>query len=203
MGEYAIRKSDRIEVKIGTCEEMYYLRYEDREKVMPVPNSVNPARDACALRFRLPFPDEDNVPIGQYEPYSRGLRLHRTVKDHMGREWAEDFKDESTVEDPGTLQLHHKDSGLLLNVPCYHGHKLPDFSAPVKAFWNGKGHSLELASVRPVESDGVLLVKPVVRCRHCGQAWRYEWADIWEYIPDPVMRVRFAPYKDACAEVTA
>ena len=35
MGEYAIRKSDGESIKIGTCEDMYYLRYEDRFKVTP------------------------------------------------------------------------------------------------------------------------------------------------------------------------
>ena len=60
MGEYA--KHDGHEVKIGTCEDMYYLRLEDCRKVQPIPNSLNPA--TCeGLRFRLPFPDEDNVQI--------------------------------------------------------------------------------------------------------------------------------------------
>ncbi len=31
MGEYAKRASDGVEVKIGTCEAMYYLRFEDRD----------------------------------------------------------------------------------------------------------------------------------------------------------------------------
>ena len=35
MGEYAIRKSDNDCIKIGTCEDMYYLRYEDQDKVTP------------------------------------------------------------------------------------------------------------------------------------------------------------------------
>jgi ferredoxin hydrogenase len=33
MGEYAKRKSDGLEVKIGTCASMYYLRYEQRNEV--------------------------------------------------------------------------------------------------------------------------------------------------------------------------
>ncbi len=31
MGEYAKRLSDGTEIKIGTCEEMLYLRFEDRQ----------------------------------------------------------------------------------------------------------------------------------------------------------------------------
>ena len=36
MGEYARRKSDNESIKIGTCESMYYLRYEDRDKVISI-----------------------------------------------------------------------------------------------------------------------------------------------------------------------
>lgn len=63
MGEYATRKSDEAEVKIGTCEDMYYLRYEDRDKVRQLPNSLNAANE-LNLRWRLPFPDEDSTRIG-------------------------------------------------------------------------------------------------------------------------------------------
>jgi hypothetical protein len=75
MGEYAIRKSDGAHIKIGTCEDMYYLRYEDRDKVRPLPNNVDPVKYASELRFRLPFPDEDHVKPGDYEDFNRGVRL--------------------------------------------------------------------------------------------------------------------------------
>lgn len=189
MGEYAIRKSDGARIKIGTCEDMYYLRFEDREKVAPLPGNVDPVRDACELRFRLPFPDEDDIPPGQYKEFERGLRLYRSTLAGTPSACCEDFTDETTVKEPGTIQLHHP-SGLLINVPCYHGHKLPDLGPTVKVFWNGKSHSLELTQLRPVMIEGELQVFPVVRCRHCGQAWRYQWADILEYIPDPVLWAR-------------
>ncbi|MFH1111011.1 MAG: hypothetical protein V1790_17700 [Planctomycetota bacterium] len=191
MGEYAIRKSDQTEIKIGTCESMYYLRYEDRANVEPLTGNVDPLRDAERLRFRLPFPDEDGVPPGQYTPYNRGVRLTRKRGEGQ-REYWEDFADETTVENPGIVQLHHE-SGLLLNVPCYHGHKLPDVTDSMKAFWNGKSHSLELSQLRPVGVNGDTQVWPIVRCRHCGQAWRYQWADVWDYIPDD-LRKRLAVY---------
>jgi len=74
MGEYALRKSDDTEIKIGTCEDMYYLRYEDRDKVSKLPNSLDP-RTEYNLRFRLPFPDEDDIKPGEYDDYNRGERL--------------------------------------------------------------------------------------------------------------------------------
>jgi len=68
MGEYA--KFGNSEIKIGTCEDMYYLRFEDRYKVRHLPGNVDPNKDseAAHLRFRLPFPDEDHILPGGYEP---------------------------------------------------------------------------------------------------------------------------------------
>ena len=41
MGEYATYAGQ--EIKIGTCEDMFNLRLEDRAKVGTLPNSLNPA----------------------------------------------------------------------------------------------------------------------------------------------------------------
>lgn len=198
MGEYAIRKSDGAEVKIGTCEDMLYLRYEDRDKVQQKPGSLDPSKEAHMVRFRLPFDDEDNVPIGQYVNPFRGLRLYRPIRDAQGNITGhDDFTDPTTADDPGTIQLHH-DCGLLANVPCYHGNKLPNLG-DAKTFWNGKGWFLELSQLRPVKNpNGETQIYPVVKCRHCGHKWRYEWADVAEFIPEP-MRTRLAVYMPAQA----
>ena len=193
MGEYAKRNSDGEHVKIGTCECMYYLRYEDRNKVSPLPGSLNPNTE-LNLYWRLPFPDEDRLLPGEYEEYKRGLRLYKMVPDGRGREWAEDFtlSDEGDDLNPGIIQLHHKEAGLLLNVPCYHGMKLPEVGPGMKAFWNGKGHSFELSSVKNT-SEGVL---PIIRCRHCGNAWLSTWEEVLPYVGDKEMRKRLGKYKE-------
>lgn len=188
MGEFAKRISDGERVKIGTCETMYYLRYEDRRKVEALPGNVDVARDPVGLFFRVPFPDEDDVRVGEYAAYERGLRLSRKVVT-LGTQpdSHEDFRDEETAKVPGIMQMRHEASGLLLTVPCYHGVKLPEVVAPMKTFWSGKGHALELAHLKAT-ADGVL---PVVRCRFCGFMWRYQWSDIWEYLqPDMQERMR-------------
>lgn len=190
MGEYAIRKSDGQEIKIGTCENMYYLRYEDRAKVSHKPGNVDPVKDANQIRFRLPFPDEDGIEPGSYENYDRGFILAR---DNAA------FVDDETANDPGIIQLTHK-CGLLVNVPCYHGAKLPAMG-DATVFWNGKGPSLVLRQLRPTD-DGV---KPVVACRWCNHAWRYDWSDVWEYIHDPALRIALRTYREeeAAIPVTA
>ena len=184
MGEYAKRKSDGQEVKIGTCESMYYLRYEDRDAVGALPGNIKPSTTK-GLFWRLPFPDEDSIRIGEYPEYNRGYRLW---KQEEGQQYAEDFKDEETVKYPGTIQLTHE-SGLLINVKCYHGVKLPDGSDDIKAHWNGKSWSLELRAIKNTE-DGI---KPIVHCRHCGNMWSYDWEDVMPYI-NGEMKKRLSVY---------
>jgi len=191
MGEYALRKSDNMEIKIGTCESMYYIRWDDRDRVRALPNSLDPS-DCSGLFWRLPFPDEDNILPGDYKEYNRGLRLwkYEDKPEHLHRApYCEDFMDEETADHPGTIQLSHK-NGLLLNVKCYHGHKLPDGGQDVKPFFNGKSWSLELAHVKNM--DGKLY--PVVHCRWCGKMWRYDWKDILPYVQDEEMKKRLTTY---------
>jgi len=179
MGEYA--KYNGNEIKIGTCEQMFYLRWEDRGKVQKIPNSLDPAR-IMGLYFRLPFPDEDAIGPGGYKDYARGLRLYKP-----GEYGCDDYRDPELAETPGIVQLHHQPSGLLLlNVQCFHGEKLPDCGPNVRAFWNGKGHSYELSSVKTT-AEGLF---PIIRCRHCRTAWRRDWAELWDYIEKP-MQERF------------
>lgn len=189
MGEYATRKADNVKIKIGTCEDMLYLRYEDRNAVRKLPDNVDAATDT-GIRFRLPFPDEDHIKPGDYDDPFRGLRLYWQDGNH------EDFTDESTSKDAGNIQLRHE-CGLLINVPCYHGHKMPDFGAGIKAFWNGKSWSLELRSLRAMPDGSVL---PVVECRHCGHLWRYSWGEIWDFVPYE-MRVRLRDHMEHAVKI--
>lgn len=71
MGEYATYKGKRI--KIGTCENMYYLR----------PDQIDLVEDEHGLfdhldevRFRFPFPDEDHVNPGAFDPYNRRVGVY-------------------------------------------------------------------------------------------------------------------------------
>lgn len=62
MGEYALYNGERI--KIGTCESLYYLRADQAHLVKPVKGSINPLEDLDAIRFRFPFPNEDDIAPG-------------------------------------------------------------------------------------------------------------------------------------------
>jgi hypothetical protein len=93
--------------------------------------------------------------------------------------WPTDYSDPALAENPGIIQLRHEASGLMLNVPCFHGERLPEVTKPMQAFWNGKGHSYELSSVKTT-AEGLF---PVIKCRHCRTAWRCDWSELWDYIP--------------------
>jgi hypothetical protein len=74
MGEFARYGGERI--KIGTCENMYYLRADQRFRVAALCGNVDPVRDAPHLRFRFPFPDEDHVAPGAFDRYDRAIGLY-------------------------------------------------------------------------------------------------------------------------------
>lgn len=185
MGESA--KVNGQSVKIGTCENMYYLRIEDAHKAKHEQGNVDAATET-GIRFRLPFPDEDSVQIGHYDDPFRGFRLGRTVKSETTRQdYWEDFAPADLADaEPGNIQLRHEASGLLINVPCHHGAKLPAITG-ANVFWNGKGHSLELAQVKRTQNGAVV---PVVMCRHCATKWAMDWTDVIDYVHDSELRAR-------------
>ena len=157
MGEYAKLKSTSEEVKIGTCENMYYLRFEDRHKVIY-------DYSFTGYRFRLPFPDED-IELTSY--FDDIYKAH--YQDHKG-----------------LIQLKHE-SGLMINAACYHGYKLPDNndSKDLKAFFNGASMSnFELSQVKIQlnEETKVKELIPIVRCKHCKMPFRANWASVLLHI---------------------
>ena len=183
MGEYAVRISDNTEVKVGTCEMMYYLRNEDKDKVRLLPGQ------SFGDFWRLPFPDEDEVLPGAYENYNRGQRLYKVHKSNTltGQDYIEHFEPEL---EPGSLQIKHE-CGILVNMPCYHGAKLPEPGPGQKVFWNGKSWFLELPWIKRTTKA----TRYVVRCRWCREMWSYSWDDIQEWIPEGELKERLRSYQ--------
>jgi len=182
MGELATRKSDRERIKIGTCESMYYLRWDDIDRV-----EIDYDLRQPGLSFRLPFPDEDDQLPGQYEAYNRGYRLLPYEDD--GHTVA--FEAGDTIAHPGLIQLHHR-SGLLVNASCFHGLRLPEGSDELQTHWNGKDpHVWELIRVKNHPGAGLL---PLISCRHCGQLFRSDWASVLPHVADQALRDRLTAY---------
>lgn len=181
MGEFALYNGERI--KIGTCESMYYLRWDQRHKVEALPGNVDPVKDDIGLWFRVPLKEEDNRNPGEFEPFL-GMRMYRKVETPGTQpDSYEDFNPEGL--EAGNLQLTHK-CGLILSIPCHHGSKLPEIKG-LNIAWNGKSWHLELRFIKRTIAGP----RPIVQCRHCGGSWSYDLEDIQDWIePYMVERIR-------------
>jgi len=77
MGEYARYNGERI--KIGTCEDMYYLSPDQRRLITPEPGNVDAAaawsNDTSSIRLRFAWPDEDGSSPGTQQPYDRAVSI--------------------------------------------------------------------------------------------------------------------------------
>lgn len=152
MGEYARYNGERV--KIGTCEELFYLRADQAADVEPLPGNVDPmsaeAREYCLFRF--PYPDEDGIEPGAFESGWREYRIHG-VKPPDG-------------VDHGIVQFTNR-NGYLLNMPCPESSTWQDPEGG-KLHLNGYRGAVDLIGQR--YWNGMLV--GVCRCKGCGHIYR-------------------------------
>lgn len=168
MGEYASYRNE--EIKIGTCENMYYLRYDQRFKVYALLGNVDPVRDRKELRFRFPWPDEDQIEPGSEafhdNGYHRGIVVHGFTAPEI---------------DHFTVQFHAK-VGYLISLPCpesaeyieqpnHNGLALKGVTRTesLRIHRNGFVGAVHLVAQRYIEGLGLA---PILRCGGCGSMWR-------------------------------
>jgi hypothetical protein len=150
MAELADYCGERI--KIGTCEDLYYLRADQARSVsFPHPWEL--------FRFRFPFPDEDHITPGAFEDYDRGVRV---LGMHPG-EGVEHYR----------VQLK-SDIGYLASISCPEAHQYRDQTDRSRTVVdgltvarNGFNGGVRLYQQRLI--DGLLVA--VVGCS-CGARWR-------------------------------
>lgn len=160
MGEYAKVKGTGAHVKIGTCEDMYYLRADQAHDVWPEDSSLDPVKEAEVLRFRFPWPDEDSQAPGDFEDPFRKLRV-----------WGAEVPD---IEH-GTVQFK-ADNGYLVSLPCPEGELGKTFSDTFKVHRNGYGGAVHLVQQRLW--NGLLV--SVCECGGCGHKYRLETLEMAE-----------------------
>ena len=164
MGEYALLNGESV--KIGTCEDMYYLRFDQRRKVHHERGNVNPVADVAALRFRLPWPDEDQIAPGSFKDYHRSLRVYGyTMPEGV---------------DHGSIRFRHE-AGYLLSMPCPEGdgYTTPNDSrlhsdhtaTSIRVHRNGFNGGAALVAQKYIEGVGLV---PIMKCLSCGSMWRVE-----------------------------
>ena len=165
MGEYA--KYNVESVKIGTCEDMYYLRYDQRGLVQHESGNVDVSdpEQVKGLRFRFPFPTEDNISPGGFNDHSYGVSV------------PSGFVIPEEVEH-GSVQFRAS-NGYLLSVPCPESpewktrdgggsrwHEKKD----IRVHLNGYGGSAKIVQQRLVEGK----LWTVCQCNGCGTKWRLD-----------------------------
>lgn len=155
MGEYA--KYNGKEVKIGTCEQMYYLRADQVSLIQPLNGSVNPRSKAQAeqIRFRFPFPQEDGTEPGAFEDFDYSLGLY-------GIEPPEDIEHHFLQ----FVRNYPHSGGLLLSIACPRSKE--GKASSIKVCYNGYSGPIGINSQRLV--DGKLVL--ICACGDCGALYR-------------------------------
>ena len=173
MGEYL--KVNGKEIKLGTCESMYYVRLQQlqeiealgiAEQVAGNENVSDYLDPANGYRYRFPFPEEDHTPAGDYENYDKGFAVvvdQKTAPQLYsflhGEEW-----EHSTI-------CHSCNVGGAYNVniilPCPLSH---DFPKDVKMSSGGPSNVIEIVQLKQVDGE----VWTVIRCGYCKAAIRID-----------------------------
>lgn len=158
MGEYAIYNCS--DIKIGTCEDLYYLRFDQRHLVVPLPGSLDPADPEmlAVIRFRFPFPDEDSIEPGDFKDPFRTVPLHGVkppvdLEPYGGRH--------STVQ----FRSAHPE-GLRLMLPC-------PFSSDGEGLpYQFNGFPGAVRIVQQAFRHGQLVT--IAQCGGCAAIWRLD-----------------------------
>jgi len=163
MGEYVMHRGHLV--KIGTCEDLYYVRYADFARMVATGEVQHAAGNAALTeymdglsRFRFPFPDEDMTAPFMYDDYDKGFLVNVSA--------APDLVTVAEHRRPSAV-LHPRNGGYQVSVslPCP---QTPDFKAVQSSgiSW----YILEIVQQRPFE--GALWT--VCRCPYCGARWRLD-----------------------------
>lgn len=126
MGEYAVRKIDKKTVKIGTCNQMYYMTLGQLKDVVFDSGFEEYLGN---LIFRPFVPSEEGVKVGDFKDFRVSFKETQLFMDKDKKEAKKEFE-ELCLENPGIVQTCVKneniDAGILLNVKCYHGAFIKD-----------------------------------------------------------------------------
>lgn len=151
MGEYATYLGRSV--KIGTCEDMLYLRADQAHLVQKERGSLDPVTQAGSIRFRFPFPQEDGTEPGAYTDPFYGLGVYGvTVPEGV---------DHHAVQFAST-----RPTGMLTSLPCPASKEGKEL--PFKVHYNGFAGPVKIVQQRLWEGKLVL----VCECGCCGAKYR-------------------------------
>lgn len=174
----AIRIADGHEVKIGTCNEMFFCRYDQL-------NQIHYEHMTDGLLWRIPIPEEDHIKPGDFGyPIVQGSNVPWHMWIDMDKVELEDKS--LMLRNPGTHQMYDGKMGLLATLKCYHGLKLPENNSDVQFSWNGKSNPLHLSFLE----NGKDQMYVCVSCRCCRKTWGFSFNEIGNAISSFWMKLR-------------
>ena len=155
MGEYAMYAGNRV--KIGTCEDMYYLRAEQASLLIPEPNSLDPADSEVQeyIRFRFPWPDEDEVEPGDFDAPDRAHQIYGvTAPSDVGHY---------------LVQFISRQAGYITSIPCPESVEGKQYQIDAKLIVhrNGFGGAVKLS--QQAWRNGKLVI--IAECGGCHVKW--------------------------------
>ena len=160
---------------------------EDKNKVIPCEHSFDCSKET-GLFWRLPFPDEDHLDIGEYEDYDRGILLIGCPAD--------------VVNFPGSIRMEDK-SGLIVDVACYHGVKLPAGGDIISSEWKQSTFA-DFETVEKPKTKSCFMLKSVfnteekvrfcIECTDCGKSLVCDFEEIEEFIDNEELKNRLRAY---------
>ena len=155
MGEYA--NYGRSKIKIGTCEDLYYLRYDQRHQVTALPGNVDAtnAQHQEHLRFRFPFPFEDSTEPGAFENY------------HLGYTVPGGYRLPDDYEKHGRVQFTAS-AGYNTCLPCPESKAGRDFQEHTRIHRNGFPGAVAVVMQKKVDGE----LRTIVRCNGCHAMWQ-------------------------------
>lgn len=174
----AIRISDNAKVKIGTCNEMFYCRYDQLDQ-------IHYEHETKGLLWRIPIPDEDGIKPGDFEYpiiHTDYIPFEHRIDSSMLK--VGDI--ELMTNNPGYRQLVDKYCGLIVSIKCLHGLELPKSGNEARFFWNGKANPLYLSFLE--NADDQMFV--CVSCRCCNKTWGFGFNEIFPAIMSLWMKLR-------------
>ena len=146
MGDYAVRKSDGVKVKIGTCGAMYYMTFDQWLKGDVYGGDASNIREYIeSMTFRLPLASEKDIAVGDFdyhgyygaEPLRVYLKQYEETEDGKRGQETEFSKELGKFcrANAGTIKMtktigkrrcgeHEWDEGvgIYVDAPCYHGY---------------------------------------------------------------------------------
>ncbi len=179
MGEYIDYKGK--EVKLGTCESLYYTRLEQLEAAEAVgilekrggnlsaSEYLDPAN---GFRYRFPFPEEDNIDIGDFVDYDKGMIVQLQ---HEDRDLVEDMEHGDIWH-----ACHPKGGGYNVNIatPCpqskeldWTGTQQPDNSFKRLSHSPIAPRIIEITQQKQVDGE----IWTVIDCPYCTAKVRIEY----------------------------